>query len=362
MGRNASAAIPGRDRSHGGHAMTGRPAANPVAALPDGCPLLQVVVDTEEEFDWSRPFRRDQVSVRSMDAQWRAQEIFDSYGVKPTYVIDHPVATTARSVEVLKSFLEAGRCQIGTHLHPWVNPPFEEVVCSSTSYPGNLEPGLERRKLEALHEAISRAFPARPVVYKAGRYGIGPNTPGLLASLGYLVDMSVVPHTDFGDDGGPDFRGLPDRPFWLDRVGGILEIPLTRGFSGVRTGRSGALLYERARASRAGGLKLSALSRLRLLERATLTPEGIDPAAHRRLLRSLVRDGHRVFTFSYHSPSLEAGHTPYVRTEGQLAAFLDSIKETLDFFFGDLGGRPTTPLAVRDLALQRQSVPAAGAA
>lgn len=326
-----------------------------VVAFPDGPPLLLVVVDTEEEFDWSEPFRRDRVSVESMDAQWRAQEIFASYGVKPTYVIDHPVATTARSIEVLKSFLDAGRCQIGTHLHPWVNPPFTEPVLASTSYPGNLEPALERRKLEVLHEAISRAFSLRPTVYKAGRYGIGPNTAGILSSLGYLVDLSVVPHTDFGGDGGPDFRGLPDRPFWLDRTGGILEIPLTRGFSGARTGRRGALLYESVQASRWSRPKLSALSRLGLLERATLTPEGVDAAAHRRLLRSLARDGHRVFTLNYHSPSLAAGHTPYVRDQRQLSAFLDTIKATLDFFFGTLGGRATTPLEVRGIALLQRS-------
>lgn len=218
-----------------------------VVAFPDGCPLLQVVVDTEEEFDWSEPFRRDRVSVESMDAQWRAQELFDAYGVKPTYVIDHPVATTARSVEILKAFLDEGRCQIGTHLHPWVNPPFAEAVSAFTSYPGNLEPALERRKLEILHEAISCAFSLRPMIYKAGRYGIGPNTACILSSLGYVVDLSVVPLTDFSGDGGPDFRGFPDRPFWLDRAGGILEIPLTRGFSGAWTGRlGGAALRERA--------------------------------------------------------------------------------------------------------------------
>lgn len=214
---------------------------------------------------------------------------------------------------------------------------------------------MERRKLEILHEAISCAFSLRPMIYKAGRYGIGPNTACILSSLGYVVDLSVVPLTDFSGDSGPDFRGFPDRPFWLDRAGGILEIPLTRGFSGAWTGRRGALLYESVQASRWSRPKLSALSRLGLLERATLTPEGVDAAAHRRLLRALVRDGHRVFTLSYHSPSLAAGHTPYVRDRKQLSAFLDTIKATLDLFFGPLGGRATTPLAVREMALLQLS-------
>jgi hypothetical protein len=327
--------------------------AHTIAVFPDGCPLLHVVIDTEEEFDWGKPFRRDCVSVHTVEAQWRAQEILDAFGIQPTYVVDYPVATTTSSIEVLKSFLAAGRCQIGAHLHPWVNPPFSEVISTSTSYPGNLARALERKKLAALHDAIESAFSHEPVIYKAGRYGIGPNTAGILGSMGYLVDMSMVPHTDYSHDGGPDFHGLPDKPFWLDRPGGILEIPITRGFSGFRTGQRGAALFRKLQASRGGTAKLSVLSRARLFERGTLTPEGVDPAAQRRLTRSLLRDGHRVFTLSYHSPSLEPGHTPYVRNQKHLDNFLDSIKATLEFFFEYLGAQATTPLGLRDLASQQ---------
>src|SRR3546814_4149526 len=44
---------------------------------------------------------------------------------------------------------------------------------------GNLPPELEHAKLAALTEAIAGAFGARPVVYKAGRYGVGPATAGI---------------------------------------------------------------------------------------------------------------------------------------------------------------------------------------
>jgi len=63
-------------------------------------------------------------------------------------------------------------------------------------------------------------------------------------------------------------------------------------------------------------------ARLGLIERITLTPEGIDHAAHRRLTRSLLAQGCKVFCFTYHSLSLEPGHTPYVRDRDDLAAFL----------------------------------------
>jgi hypothetical protein len=42
---------------------------NPIRLPPDLPPVLLVVVDAEEEFDWSGPFTRDHHSVRSMAAQ-----------------------------------------------------------------------------------------------------------------------------------------------------------------------------------------------------------------------------------------------------------------------------------------------------
>src|SRR3546814_10955242 len=71
-----------------------------------------------------------------------------------------------------------------------------------------LPPELEHAKLAALTEAIAGAFGARPVVYKAGRYGVGPATAGILEALGYRIDVRVVPFTDFSDDGGPDFSAI----------------------------------------------------------------------------------------------------------------------------------------------------------
>ena len=38
----------------------------PVPEAPARRPTLYVVVDTEEEFDWSKPFSRDQVGVTTL--------------------------------------------------------------------------------------------------------------------------------------------------------------------------------------------------------------------------------------------------------------------------------------------------------
>jgi hypothetical protein len=316
-----------------------------------------VVIDSEEEFSWDQPFSRTATSVTSMLAQPMAQDIFDRAGVVPTYVIDYPVAADARSCEILRRFLAAGRCVVGAHLHPWVNPPHDEEVNGVNSFPGNLPRDLERRKLLALTQQIVEGTGTRPVIYRAGRYGVGPATAAILGELGYRVDLSVVPHWDYRAEGGPDFRHCPDRPYWFGDPDRMLEIPLSCGFCGSARAIGPELwpLLESpvGRTLRAGGI----LSRLKLLQRARLTPEGVPLDMQCDLVRAMVASGHRVFTYSYHSPSLAAGHTPYVRSQGDLDRFLDAIRRFLDFFLGEIGGTAKTPLEV--LAMVEQSSRAA---
>src|SRR3546814_8689236 len=84
-------------------------------------------VCSSDLFDWHLPHSRDNTSVSAIAAQGPAQQIFARHDIVPTYVVDYPVATTPAAVAVLKSFFDQGACRIGTHLHPWVNPPFQEV-------------------------------------------------------------------------------------------------------------------------------------------------------------------------------------------------------------------------------------------
>jgi hypothetical protein len=64
------------------------------------------------------------------------------------------------------------------------------------------------------------------------------------------------------------------------------------------------------------------------------------------LTRALLARGERIFVLSFHSPSLEPGHTPYVVDERTRGAFLARIEAYLDFFLGELGGEAATPLGL----------------
>lgn len=316
---------------------------NLVKAEAAPAPRLIVVVDTEEEFDWRRPHSRTATGVENIGHQGRAQRIFERYGLGPTYVVDYPVASQEAGYRPLRDWLSEGRCEIGAHLHPWVNPPFDEELSARNSYPGNLPVALEREKLRRLTDTIEANFGCRPLVYRAGRYGLGPATGSILEELGYRIDTSVVPLTDFSDDDGPDFTGFESEPFWLQPSRRVLEIPLTVAWCG--TLHRYAHRWEPTLMSKAG-LRLHLpgfFARLRLLERIRLTPEGVTFAELKRLTDTMLAVGNRHFVFSYHSSSLLPGGTPYVRTATDLERFLGLIDRYCDYFMGVCGGKAITP-------------------
>jgi hypothetical protein len=316
----------------------------------DQPPMVVVVVDTEAEFDWVRQRPRRAMGVTSVKSQMQAQRIFERYQVRPTYVLDYPVSSTPEGYEFIRNLYGSGACEVGAHLQPWDNPPFFERKTDENSYPGNLPLELEREKLVRLTRSIEENVGVRPRIYKAGRYGVGRATAHILAELGYEIDMSVVPGTDLSRKLGPDFTHCRAGPYWFGKDPALLEIPLSIGYTGLLSD-TGAMAYaltmnERLKALHVPGI----LARLRLIERISLTPEGVSFEEQRRLTRALLRKGHRVFNFTYHSPSLVPGNTPYVKNEVDLRAFLGRLERYLEFFAGEVSGRAATPFEVKALA------------
>jgi hypothetical protein len=306
-------------------------------------PILVVVVDTEEEFDWSAPFRRDAVAVTAMREIGVFQRLCEEFGIAPAYVADYPVVSNPDGAASLRELHASGRAEIGAHLHPWVTPPFDELVCARNSYPGNLEPGLEAEKLRVLTETIEERTGARPRTYKAGRYGFGPNTPEALEGQGYEVDLSPSPPFDYGADGGPDYSAWGAHPYWFGGARKLLGLPNTGAFVGFLGRRSPAVWRLATRPALRWARLPGILSRLDAVSRLRLSPEGHGPDDLMRLTRALLRAGVRVFSFSLHSPSLKPGCTSYVRSAADLATLLGSCRRYFDRFLGELGGISMTP-------------------
>src|SRR5215468_7174352 len=115
----------------------------------DSQPMLMVLVDTEEEFDWSKPHSPQSNQVTAVRHLSRPHRIFERYGIKPTYLVDYPVITKIDGLL-----------------------PLREEVSQFTSYPGNLPCELEHAKLLRLTEAIRIGIGRSPTVYRAGRFGV----------------------------------------------------------------------------------------------------------------------------------------------------------------------------------------------
>ncbi|PMZ78898.1 WalW protein, partial [Pseudomonas sp. FW306-2-11AD] len=62
-------------------------------------------------------------------------------------------------------------------------------------------------------------------------------------------------------------------------------------------------------------------ARTHLLARVALTPEDMPQHDALEAIAVAVGEGVRLLNFSFHSPSLVPGHTPYVRDAADLAAF-----------------------------------------
>lgn len=335
------------------------PSSDQVAIIPPGPPILVISIDTEAEFDWRGPFLRTQTSVLNLRAQAAAQQIFDRFRVRPVYLVDYAVATQPEGYLPLLDIVRGGRCEIGAHLHPWITPPFVEVLGERTSFSQNLSPTLQEQKLARLTDAITTGFGVRPTCYRAGRYGVGDEIAHILLQLGYQTDMSALPGIDMRRLHGPDFRKTLDKPYWFGSGLRLLEIPGTPGFAGLFAHPRlpawvATEVYARLSIPALNRLRLRGIfARLGLLERIPLSPEGVAIAGLRQLTRALLARGNRVFVLAYHSSSLLPGATQYVGSLGDLSLFLQTIEQYVRFFIDQLGGISMTPSELHATLAQR---------
>ena len=278
---------------------------------------FSISVDTEEEFEWAGPLSRDNHGVSAVPALREGQSYFAAAGVRPIYFIDTPVLDSDVAVDIFAQIIADDGADVGVHLHPWVTPPFDEHISRSNSYAGNLPEAIERAKICHVRDLMVEKLGVCPIAYRAGRYGIGPNSFRILEEEGFRCDSSIRSLFDYRDDGGPDFRSAHHHPHVIGPNASMIELPLTGVYIG-RWGDAGRRLF--GVVGHVGFMR-SALARSGLIERIPLTPEGIPADKACRAIDTALDIGIRVLTMSFHSPSLAPGYTPYVRDASGLRAF-----------------------------------------
>lgn len=300
-----------------------------------------LTVDTEEEFNWDAPLKRSGHGLGHVERLAKFQQFCEGMGVVPVYLIDYPIATSTLAAQILRGPVEAGLAEVGVQLHPWVNPPHEETVSDFNSFVGNLPYELERSKLFLLRDTIASNFGTHPRIYRAGRYGLGPNTARILREAGIAIDTSVRAGFDYSANGGQNYRDHPVRPYWIDGEHSLLELPLTTIFTGVLR-KQGAKIYPALwRWPRMRGV----MARLKLMERVPLTPEGVTLGEAIQAADVARSDGLPLQILSFHSPSLQPGNTPYVRNE----ADLDQLYDWWRGLFAHLAKRGIQPTTVAEI-------------
>jgi hypothetical protein len=304
-------------------------------------PFLTVTIDTEADDMWSRPATLGFRNTRNLG---RLQRLFDELGVRPTYLVTHEVATDPPSAAFLRDVVETGRGEVGSHLHPWSNPPFVRLVENEHHhhpYPHDYAIDVFRAKMQALGAAIGEAIGVEPRSYRAGRWGFVAEHAPVLQELGYVVDTSVTPGVSWerypgapGGRGGVSCLGAPRVPYRLDGTsttvparGGLLEIPVS-----IEWSRALPAAWTRALERRPPyGLLARTLRHSKLLRPVWLRPY---PRFAEDELVGLVdrlrRERRPVWNVMFHSSEAVAGTSPYSPDEASLDRFYRKLRVVLE--------------------------------
>lgn len=301
--------------------------------------FLFITIDTEEDQWGSIGNRRP--SVEAINNLKRLQRLFNAYNAVPTYLINYPVANTATSIRILEELLKTGKCEIGTHCHPWNTPPFKEEQTNVNSFLCNLPEDLVHEKMDVLHRTIKSNFGKESVTFRAGRWGIGENVLNVLAKLNYEIDSSITPFFSWTDYSGPTFNCSTNKAFYLSngffkestsgKESKILELPPTMGFlqsnyilcNIIR----GILLKKILRPFKIIGL----LDHLGIIRYRWLSPETTNIDDMTSLAKTSFKNGNKFINMFFHSNTLIAGQTPYVTNNIDLENFYNKIENFLQY-------------------------------
>ena len=292
-----------------------------------------ITIDVEED-NWGY-FENKNTSLLHIDKLIKLQEIFDRYRIKPTYLLTYPVAIDRNAISILRKIVEDKRCEIGTHLHPFNNPPFEEEKNKYNSMLCNLLKDLQHKKIERLHDMIYKNFGVEPVSFRSGRWACDENVLENISKLNYIVDSSVTPYMDWSSIHGPDYSGISPDVYKIllhsNSNSCIMEIPATIGYLqgdfDVRNKILRAFSNRGLRKLKIAGI----LDRMKIINKIWLSPEVTEWEKMVGLAKTMEKEGYEVLNMFFHSPSLMAGCTPYTKTEKEVDEFILRIEKFLEF-------------------------------
>jgi hypothetical protein len=177
------------------------------------------------------------------------------------------------------------------------------------------------------------------VSFRAGRWAYSQAVGLNLVRLGYKVDSSITPYFDWSSEHGADFTGFALEPYWRTLrdvyedapAEPLVEIPTTIGFLQPNF-RWAARVQQRLFRPPFSKLKVNGLLyKVGLLNRVWLCPEAYSVREMIKLTEVLRKKRFPVVNLMFHSPTLQAGLTPFVRSAAEERAFLGRIRAYLEY-------------------------------
>lgn len=323
-------------------------------------PLLVVTVDVEED-GWGQ-FTPRSVEASNLRLLPELHRQFQALGIRPTYLTTHVAGGSDEGRSALEDILSSSESELGAHLHPWNTPPLQGNASESESMACNLQGTVLYDKLSTLTELLSKTY-QRPVSsFRAGRWGMGAELVRVLESLRYRVDSSIAPFVNWEEYTGPNYSHLPYHDYWPS-VGRLLDVESSTVLSELPP----TVSYLQTNAERAhqlfewSGKPLfrpihlrGILSRMGVVNRVWLSPEINKQEEILQLAKRLLQSGVRVLNFTFHSPSLSPGLTPFVKSKSDAAAFEARLFGSLEKILS-LGTEPKT-LSEADEILRNRAV------
>lgn len=204
-------------------------------------PCFLITIDVEGDNLWSK---QRTITTRNAKFLPRFQSLCESYGFKPTYLVDFEMANCTVFQEFGRKVLAEGTGEIGMHLHAWDTPPLIPLTMDDLyfkpyliEYPEN----LIQEKVAFMTKLLKDIFKTNIISHRAGRWAFNNIYAKILVKEGYCVDCSVTPYISWkwflGDpkqNGGTDYSKFPHNAYFIDpedisKSGNstLLEIPVT---------------------------------------------------------------------------------------------------------------------------------------
>ena len=302
-------------------------------AVPTLRPALLVTIDTEGDNLWQQP---EQASTRNTAFLPRFQRLCEDYGLRPTWLVNHEMASDRAFQRFGRELLRRGTAEIGMHLHAWDSPPIQALTTADhrhQPYLVDYPEELMAAKIARLSEMLRDRFEGDIVSHRAGRWALDARYARLLHQHGFRVDCSVTPGVDWSSSpgapqgrGGSDYRHFPLHPYWMDTdaidqpgTGGLLEVPVSI--------RPSALQAHAPWAYRLRGLRRLAWRLAPPLH--WMYPDSRNRASLRLLMQRAIQERWPCVQLVLHSSDLMPGGSPWVADAQALERLYGDLRATL---------------------------------